>query len=49
MIAGGQDFQEDMKEVRGRVVPSVEGRWHAGHLEEQLPQGKPVGRGTYKG
>ena len=41
MIKGGQGTREEAKEVRDRVVATVEERWKAGELQE------PGGRCTY--
>ena len=40
VIEGGQVNQEEVQKVRDRVVATVEERWKAGELKEQLPLGE---------
>ena len=40
VIKGGHCSQEEAKKVRDRVVATVEERWKAGELKEQLPPGQ---------
>ena len=40
VVEGGQDCKEEATKVRKRVVPTVEERWQAGQLEEQLSPGE---------
>ena len=39
VIEGGQGTRKEAKQVRDRVIATIEERWKAGELKEPLPQG----------